>query len=112
MPKRGVPASSVQRAAQARLCSVGLTEEMPQADFHKVESVMSSNQKMAIPDLDGLPLSHVLVTRDAAAALGRSPQTLRKWACYENGPLRPVRINGRLGWKVADLLRVRCGGQA
>ena len=59
-----------------------------------------------IPDLVALPPSHVLVTRDAAAALGRSPQTLRKWACLECGPLRPVRINGRLAWKVADLLRV------
>jgi hypothetical protein len=66
-------------------------------------------QRNAIPDLAALPPSHVLATRDAAAALGRSPQTLRKWACYECGPLRPVRINGRLAWKVADLLRVQGG---
>ena len=65
---------------------------------------------VSIPDLSALPSSHALGTRDAAAALGRSPQTLRKWACLECGPLRPIHINGRLAWKVADLLRVVRGG--
>ena len=64
----------------------------------------------SIPNLEALPLGHALVTRDAAAVLGRSPQTLRKWACLECGPLRPIHINGRLGWRVADLLRVLQGG--
>lgn len=48
-------------------------------------------------------LPAVLPTNEAAAAINRAPQTLRKWACLENGPIRPVRINGRLAWKVADL---------
>jgi hypothetical protein len=38
--------------------------------------------------------------------LSREPQTLRVWACRENGPIRPMRINGRLAWKVADLRRL------
>jgi hypothetical protein len=42
-------------------------------------------------------------TDQAAFYLNRASQTLRKWACLENGPLRPIRINGRLAWKVADL---------
>ena len=48
-------------------------------------------------------------TVDTAAAayyLNRHPQTLRGWACLENGPLRPIRINGRLAWKTDDLRRV------
>jgi hypothetical protein len=45
----------------------------------------------------------VVPTDLAAAALNRRPQTLRKWACLENGPIRPVRINGRLAWRVADI---------
>ncbi|KVC95076.1 helix-turn-helix domain-containing protein [Burkholderia ubonensis] len=49
----------------------------------------------------GLP--EVLPTNEAAAALNRKPQTLRKWACLENGPIRPVRINGRLAWRVSDI---------
>jgi hypothetical protein len=45
-------------------------------------------------------------TEQAAHYLNRQPQTLRGWACKEDGPLRPVRINGRLAWPVADLKRV------
>lgn len=48
-------------------------------------------------------LPSVLPTAEAAAAINRRPQTLRKWACLENGPIRPIRINGRLAWRVADL---------
>ena len=44
------------------------------------------------------------IPTDAAAHhLNRAPQTLRKWACLENGPIRPIRINGRLAWRVSDL---------
>ncbi|MGD9773870.1 hypothetical protein [Diaphorobacter sp.] len=42
-------------------------------------------------------------TAAAAFYLTRRPQTLRAWACLENGPLRPVRVNGRLLWKVAEI---------
>ncbi|MGU7816424.1 MULTISPECIES: helix-turn-helix domain-containing protein [Burkholderia] len=51
----------------------------------------------------------VLPTDEAAAALNRKPQTLRKWACLENGPLRPVRINGRLAWRVSDIQALLSG---
>lgn len=54
----------------------------------------------------------VLPTDEAAAALNRKPQTLRKWACLENGPIRPVRINGRLAWRVADIQALLSGGAA
>jgi hypothetical protein len=57
-----------------------------------------------------VPLAHetrtVLPTREAAAHMNRAPQTLRLWACAENGPLRPVRLNGRLAWPVADIRRL------
>ncbi|PQV52927.1 helix-turn-helix domain-containing protein [Paraburkholderia sp. BL21I4N1] len=56
----------------------------------------------------GLP--EVLPTDEAAAAINRKPQTLRKWACLENGPIRPVRINGRLAWRVSDLQTLLNGG--
>ena len=42
-------------------------------------------------------------TPEAAHVLNRKDQTMRKWACLENGPIRPVRINGRLAWRVVDL---------
>ena len=58
----------------------------------------------------GANLPEVLPTDQAAAAINRAPQTLRKWACLENGPIRPIRINGRLAWKVADLQALLTGG--
>ncbi|MFL9996122.1 DNA-binding protein [Paraburkholderia sediminicola] len=45
-------------------------------------------------------------TVEAAHAINRKPQTLRKWASQENGPVKPVRINGRLDWRVIDLARL------
>lgn len=48
-------------------------------------------------------------TVDTAAAayyLNRKPQTLRGHACYGVGPIRPIRINGRLAWPVSELRRV------
>jgi len=42
-------------------------------------------------------------TDQAAYYLNRQPQTLRAWACLENGALRPIRISGRLAWSVAEI---------
>ena len=47
-----------------------------------------------------------LPTQEAAAQLNRAQQTLRLWAMREDGPLRPIRINGRLAWPVADIRRL------
>ena len=56
-------------------------------------------------------ISRPTVPTDAAAYyLNRAPQTLRKWACLENGPIRPVRIHGRLAWRVSDLQTLLNGG--
>ncbi|HQQ70054.1 MAG TPA: DNA-binding protein [Alicycliphilus sp.] len=47
-----------------------------------------------------------LPTREAAHHLSRAQQTLRLWAMREDGPVRPLRINGRLAWPVSELRRV------
>lgn len=47
-----------------------------------------------------------LPTNEAAFHLSRAQQTLRLWAMREDGPLRPMRINGRLAWPVSELRRV------
>lgn len=47
-----------------------------------------------------------LPTPEAAAHLNRAQYTMRRWACYEEGPIRPVRVNGRLAWPVAEIKRV------
>lgn len=61
------------------------------------------------------PLAEVTnptVPTDAAAYyLNRKPQTLRQWACFENGAIRPIRINGRLAWNLADIRNLLAGGK-
>jgi hypothetical protein len=45
-------------------------------------------------------------TASAAYYLNRKQQTLRCWSIYGEGPVRPIRINGRLAWPVSELRRV------
>ncbi len=55
-------------------------------------------------------LPEVLSTKDAAPLINRKPQTLYRWACLEDGPIRPLRINGRLAWLVSDLKKLLTEG--
>lgn len=45
-------------------------------------------------------------TDDAAFHLCLSPQTLRVWACYQTGSIKPVKVNGRLLWPVAEIIKL------
>ena len=67
-----------------------------------------ASQRPAFPAFTPLELETRPAVDTAAASffLGRRPQTLRGWACLENGPLRPLRINGRLAWPVAEIRRL------
>ena len=59
------------------------------------------NQQHFLP-LEQETRSHV-ETACAAFHLLRKPQTMRAYACLENGPILPIRINGRLAWPVARI---------
>lgn len=81
-----------------------------------MESV--TNQNPALPEalashqyppIESLTRSAV-TTEEATFYLSRRPQTLRAWSCLENGPLRPIRVNSRLAWKVADIRALLNGG--
>ena len=48
-------------------------------------------------------------TAQAAYYLNRRPQTLRSWASVENGPIRPIRVNGRLAWPVLQMRAILAG---
>jgi hypothetical protein len=66
-----------------------------------------TEQMICIP-LEAEIRTHV-PTDVAAFYLNRRPQTLRAWACLENGLLRPIRINGRLAWpmdKIRSILKI------
>ena len=54
-------------------------------------------------ELEGRP---TVDTAAAAHYLHRRPQTLRIWASKESGPLRPLRVFGRLAWKTAEIRRL------
>ena len=47
-----------------------------------------------------------LPTSEAAFHLNRAQQTLRIWALQNNGPVKCLRVQGRLQWPVADIKRV------
>ena len=66
---------------------------------------------MAAKTIQLTPLALVtrtaLPTSEAAGHLNRASQTLRMWAMRDGtGPIRPIRINGRLAWPVSELRRV------
>lgn len=61
------------------------------------------------PAIDTETRSHVN-TACAAYHLNRRPQTMRVWATYETGSIRPIRINGRLAWPVLEIKRLLNGG--
>ncbi len=60
----------------------------------------------AFPPLEQETRSHV-ETACAAFHLLRKPQTMRAYACLENGP---IRVNGRLAWPVAQIRKLLNGG--
>lgn len=65
----------------------------------------TAQRTLAFVPLDLEQRTHV-DTSCAAYHLGRKAQTMRVWASTEKGPIRPVRINGRLSWPVADIRRL------
>lgn len=77
---------------------------------HKPHTTAAAHwPEQPFPPLD--QITRPSIPTDAAAYyLNRRPQTLRAWACLENGPLRPIRISGRLAWSVARIRSLLNGG--
>ncbi|MFN4053218.1 MAG: helix-turn-helix domain-containing protein [Acinetobacter junii] len=51
------------------------------------------------------PESLLCTTAEAAKLLGLQPQTLRKWAIYETGPILPKRHGRLLRWNRNEILK-------
>lgn len=47
-----------------------------------------------------------LDTASTAYYLRKAQQTLRIWACKENGPIRPIRVGSHLHWKTAEIRKL------
>lgn len=79
---------------------------MKTATHSSIQAMREAHAPQQFPTLESVTRPTV-DTAAAAYYLNRRPQTLRGWACLENnGPLRPIRIHGRLAWNVADIRRV------
>jgi hypothetical protein len=78
---------------------------MMQTMFHGLKGLHMANKSPQLTPLDREVRAN-LPTPEAAGHLNRAQQTLRIWAMRENGPLRPIRVNGRLAWPVAELRRI------
>ena len=74
-----------------------------------VKTALLDKQAKLYPSLD-VETRTAIPTDNAAYHLNRKSQTLRSWACFDNGPIRPVRINGRLAWLVADIKTILVEG--
>lgn len=74
---------------------------------HAAHDVLSRgiDSSVSYPPLEAVTRPAV-TTGEAAFYLNRQPQTLRGWACQENGPIRPRRVGGRLAWDVSELKRL------
>lgn len=70
--------------------------------LHQLLPKTAAHNVPAFPPLDEITRPSV-PTDHAAYYLNRKQQTLRAWACHEDGPIRPFRINGRLAWRICDI---------
>lgn len=74
----------------------------------KQNATSAAHNLQSFPPLD--QVTRPTVPTDAAAYyLNRQPQTLRSWSSTEAGAMRPIRINGRLAWPVADIRKLLNG---
>lgn len=79
------------------------SENMETATHSSIQAMQAPQQFTApFPPL-ALVTRPNLTTAETAYYLNRRPQTLRIWACLENGPLRPTRIGGLLAWNTATV---------
>lgn len=80
-----------------------------------MKRIQHESDRATVAPLNPAPLESLtrptIGTALAAYYLNRKPQTLRIWACLENGPIRPLRINGRLEWKVQDIKKLMGAGK-
>ena len=73
----------------------------------------SNSTELPQSDLQRLISSgRVLVTTsEAARILNLKSQTLYKNACYQQGPIQPIRVGKSLRWRVCDIIAI-VGGAA
>ena len=73
-----------------------------------ISDLVRSTRRLSRVDITPLDQERrTAVPTDAAAwHMSRAPQTLRLWACHETGPIKPIRLHGRLLWPTSEIRRV------
>jgi hypothetical protein len=83
------------------------TSKVVHCDWPLTSSKLKGSQ---VKQKNIVPLEHetrsAVTTAAAAHYLCREEQTLRIWACRENGPIHPFRLHGRLAWPVCEIRRL------
>ena len=74
-------------------------------DSKQAEGIEHVSERAAFVPLDREERPTVN-TAAAAYYLNRRPQTLRGWACKEDGPIRPLRVFGRLAWSSSEIRKL------
>ena len=83
-----------------------------------VTSALRTNRERAVSEAElgrlrqQSDIGETVDTAAAAALIGYKPNSLRRWACEGAGPIKPVRVNGRLRWRVKDLKALLSGEAA
>ena len=77
---------------------------MQAATLHSADTRRAVTEPQQFPPLE-LVNRPTVPTEQAAYYLLRRPQTMRGWAMTGH-PIKPLRINGRLAWPVADIKRL------
>ncbi|MDI1260247.1 hypothetical protein [Aquabacterium sp.] len=85
--------------------SVVLEITLHTATIHSATAKSAGHIAQSFPPLE-TETRPTVATDQAAYYLNRKPQTMRVWASTEAGAIRPIRVNGRLAWPVADIKRI------
>ncbi len=70
---------------------------------HDTKSEATPPQQFTPLELETRPTVN---TAAAAHYLHLAQQTMRIYACKENGPIRPIRVGAHLHWKTADIRKL------
>lgn len=73
---------------------------------HEAHEVLSSGNS-PYPPLEDVTRPN-LTTKEVAYYTNMSEQTWREYACYETGPIKPVRVCNRLNWPTKAVKQL-CG---
>ncbi len=95
--RRELAFQAVSTLCREALCSAGC-DSVQQTE----PTIPNATVSPPYPLLDSITRP-TITTEEAAFYLNRKPQTLRAWACHEEGPIRPLRVNARLSWPVVEI---------